>query len=78
MLIQVAVLGNEQEVFSVPVRQATQKTFHELVCRARGGKARRREGFCTMVWDDGVEESLWDEEELVLWLSKWKNYHLIK
>ena len=28
--------------------------------------------------DDGIEESLWDEEELVLWLSKWKNYHLIK
>lgn len=55
---KVAVLGNEQEVFSVPVRQATQKTFHELVCRARGGEARRREGFCTMVWDDGVEESL--------------------
>jgi len=49
-----------------------------LVCRARGGEARRREGFCTMVWDDGIEDSLWDKEELVLWLSKWKNYHLIK
>lgn len=78
MLIQVAVLSNEQEVFGIPVRQATQKTFHKLVHRARGGEPRRREGFCTMVWDDGIEESLWDEEELVLWFSKWKNYHLIK
>lgn len=72
MLIQIAVLGNEQEVFRIPVRQATQKTFHKLVHRARGGEARRREGFCTVIWDDDIEESLRDEGELGFRLSNWK------
>lgn len=65
MFIQVAMLSNEQEVFSIPVGQATQETFYKLVHRARGSEARRREGFCMVIWDDGIEESLWDEGIIV-------------
>jgi hypothetical protein len=69
VLIEVAMLRNEQEVFSIPAREATQKTFHKLVHRAREGQAGRRKGFCMVIWNDGIEEGLWDEGEPGFWLS---------
>ena len=64
MLVQVTTLGDEEEVFCIPVREASQQPLHEQVPQARLGQARGREGVCSVIWDQEVKQSLEKEERI--------------